>query len=237
MSKHKAVYLLLLIQIVGCDRGAAERPGTEKSEVADTVANQQDVDELHKNTVTVTGARLLMNSEAIGVWQLSEYAALFDNKIVELQGDDAKPGAIEAWLYATTNDGISKLAPQTGLELIIRADGSFADRIIKDGLQLDWMDYAEGALSSSPISAEGTIKLISGRDGLFLHPRSIPSWMNESREMSAHRDALGYDDGDLIICDLVRPSGDSLLRVISIVVDGVYLNRIVARYERTRAMP
>ena len=234
MCKHKAVYLLLLIQFAGCDRSAVEHPATEKSEVASTVAKPQSVEDLDKNGQK--RERPTMTPEAIGVWQLSEYAALLDNKIVEFQGDDVKPGVVEAWLYAVTDEGVSKLAPQAGLELTIRADGSFAERAINEGVHFDWFD-SEGIAVDSPTPLEGTLTTIAGRDGFFVHQQRIPSWMNQLRAMPDHRDALRFDDGDTIICDLVRPAGDSLLRVISIVGDGIYLNRIVARYERTRATP
>lgn len=96
-------------------------------------------------------------------------------------------------------------------------------------IRLLWYE-SEGAQIESPNPTKGMTRHVPGRDAVFLHPSEVPSWMTRSRDNE--RDSLRYDDGDTLICDLVRMENGSLVRIISVVTDEIYLNRIIAVHKR-----
>ena len=49
--------------------------------------------------------------------------------------------------------------------------------------------------------------------------------------MPKQHHAFRYDEGDTVICEMIRLEESRLLRIISVVTDGIYLNRIAARYK------
>jgi len=171
-----------------------------------------------------------MRPQLVGEWHLNGYA--FVETEIEFEGDVPDPEAAEEWLFTGTDVGPLDLMPRSGLELVLHEDGSYSERVTVGGLRLPWYD-SQGVQVESPDAGDGTLRESSGHDGAFLHPRDAPPWMTRTRERD--RDRLRYDDGDTLICDNVRAIDDSLVRVIAVVTDGLYLNRIVARYGRARA--
>lgn len=160
-----------------------------------------------------------------GSWRLEAYAFVEEM----IYGAQPERGAQDNWLFAQGNEGIADLKKQTGMELSIQADGSFSELKTDRKVSVVWYD-SEGVEVAAPEATKGRLKAIKGHNGYFLHPSDAPSWMPRSRE--SDQDALRYDDGDTLICDIVRPEGDKLIRVMSAITDGMYLSRVLARYKR-----
>lgn len=171
-----------------------------------------------------------MKPHLVGVWHLNSYA--FVDSEIELDDKVPDPESAERWLFGEADDGVSGLTPQSGLELVLRADASYSERVTVSELRLLWYD-SEGVQVGAPVAVDGVVRESTAHDGAFLHPCDAPAWMTRTRE--SDRDSLRYDDGDTLICDRVRAVGDSLVRVISVVTDGLYLSRIMARYVRAPA--
>jgi hypothetical protein len=167
-----------------------------------------------------------MKPEFLGEWHLNAYAYV-DTHIGP--GDPPAPVDIEDWLFAAAGVGWPELEARTGLELVIRHDGSYSERVVGGELPMLWYE-SEGVQVDAPEPTEGTVRDVDGRDGASLHPHSAPA--PEIRTEEGLRGVLRYDDGDTQVSDILRVAGDSLVRAISVVTDEIYFNRIVARYGR-----
>jgi hypothetical protein len=166
-----------------------------------------------------------------GLWQLKEYAYV-EQEIV-FHGDQPKAEALDDWLFCRGTEGFAELEPQTGLQLSIEPDDTFSEAKTKKKLSLVWYD-SEGVEVDSPSAVKGTLRKIRGRSERFIQPSDAPNWLTQSRTRTNKRDreSLRYDDGATLICDLLRRDEETLLRVMSVVTDGMYLTRIIARYQR-----
>ena len=155
-------------------------------------------------------------SELAGVWNLSGYAFVES----DIRGE-APESAADNWLFARGNVGLRKVTARSGLELTIRADGTFTELVISRPLELLWYD-SEGIQVESPEGVvSGVIRDIRG-GGATLIPNG-----------AASKNHYRYHDGDTIVCDLLRAGEeDEIYRFISVVTDGTQLDRVVARYER-----
>ena len=156
-----------------------------------------------------------MDLNLLGVWHLTGYS------YVETHvgsGDSPGPADIAHWLFAAPGAGRPEVEHRTGLELVIRQDSSYSERLLSGRIPMMWYDV-DGVLVDSPEPTEGIVREIIDRDGVSLHPHGSP----QVRSL----DVLRYDDGDTQVSDIVRVDGDSLLRVISVVTDELYFNRVV----------
>ncbi|WP_435016029.1 hypothetical protein TA3x_003588 [Tundrisphaera sp. TA3] len=166
-----------------------------------------------------------MKDDLPGEWTLDGYAFVESGDPIDPPG----PAEIASWLLGVTGVGQPRLEARTGLELTIRLDGSYAERVAGGGDLMLWYD-SEGVQTASPGPSEGIAQEIAGTAAVSLHPRgALPPRPDRSGGL---RDVLRYDDGDTQVSDILQVAGGSLGRVISVVTDGLYLNRVVTRYRR-----
>jgi hypothetical protein len=169
-----------------------------------------------------------MNSEFVGEWAPDGYVFIEIGKPT----DPPSPADIANWLLGAEETGRSRMEPRSGLELTIRPDGSFSEQVLGGQHSVLWYD-SEGVQTDSPEPSEGSVREIAGADAVSLHPRISPP--PGPHRPAALRDVLRYDDGDTQVSDILQVAGRSLIRVISVVTDGLYFNRVVASYRRERA--
>jgi hypothetical protein len=160
-----------------------------------------------------------------GEWTLDGYAFVETGNPIDPPG----PADIANWLLGVAEDGRPRLETRTGLELTIRRDGSYSERVADCKYLMLWYD-SEGVQTDSPEPTEGTVREVAGTAAISLHPRgALPP---RPHHPGGFRDVLRYDDGDTQVSDILHVVGESLSRVISVVTDGLYLNRVVTRYRR-----
>ena len=167
-----------------------------------------------------------MKPEFLGHWYLDGYA------LVETgagPGGPPDPADVENWLLAAAGVGWPEVEALSGLELTIRRDESYSERVIGGRRSMLWYD-SEGVQTDSPEPTEGTVREVNGRATVSLHPRGAPT--PERPDPEGLRDVLRYDDGDTQVSDILQVVGESLIRAISVVTDGLYFDRVVARYRR-----
>lgn len=157
----------------------------------------------------------------VGTWQLTGYASQ--------EGLEASAGtsredvdawsreldtSVEAWLNEAPED-FPDFRPVSGLTLSIEEDGAYEEtgdagedvRIISvDGVLGDSLDVYAGQLR------EQNQRLLAFTD----EPADGDQRLN---------------DGDTQISDEFFPDGNELIRVVSMVTDGMYLDRFYYRYE------
>jgi len=161
----------------------------------------------------------------VGSWSLTSYGTI--ELEVPVDEDDSNPNALDDWLYARGREGFANLKSASGLRITIREDGSYSEAKADPSIPMPWFD-SEGVLVESPLPTNGTVRHVGNGD--FLHPIQSASGTNRSREKD--KDVLRYDDGDTLVCDQLRLENGSLIRIVSVATDELYLNRIIAVYDK-----
>lgn len=159
-----------------------------------------------------------------GSWQLVGRASS--------RADADTDGAAAQWLDGiddTLADRAVAEGAASGLLLAIAPDGTFTERA-SGPVALPWFD-AEGVLQAQAEPFDGRYAI--DRDRAALQPDRIPGWATPvaGRHGAAR---LRYDDGDTQVADHVRRRQELLVRTVSVVTDGAYLDRTVLVYARSR---
>ena len=108
-----------------------------------------------------------MKPEFLGDWYLDGHA------LVEAgagPGGPPDPADVENWLLAAAGVGWPEVEARSGLELTIRRDESYSERVIGGRRSMLWYD-SEGVQTDSPEPTEGTVREVNGRATVSLHPR------------------------------------------------------------------
>ncbi|MFN3600663.1 MAG: hypothetical protein ACK4UY_04650 [Dietzia sp.] len=146
-------------------------------------------------------------ADLAGTWTLSAYG--------ELTLDDAPTG----WLIEPPTR-LPDTTPNSGVTLTIADQGRFTEsgRPTEQAL---FHSY-DGVLGDANDLFDGYLAAVDGQDGrVFVYSDEV-----------APVGCMRVDDGDTAITDEVRLDGPSLLRVVSVVTDGVYASRYLYRYGR-----
>lgn len=146
-------------------------------------------------------------ADLAGIWTLSAYG--------ELTLDDAPT----AWLTAPPTR-LPETTPDSGVTLTIGDQGRFTESG-RPAEQALFHSY-DGVLGDANDLFDGYLAAVDGQDG------RVFVFSDEVAPVGCTR----VDDGDTAITDEVRLDGQSLLRVVSVVTDGVYASRYVYRYVR-----
>ena len=149
---------------------------------------------------------------ASGTWELD---AFHGDGAGEIAADER---LARAWTRSPAED-LPPLSPAAGLTLHISDDGHL-DEEAADGAD-DEVDIfsADGVLGTTADVFPGRVLCEGGR--LFV--------ISEDEEPCGVR---RLSDGDTEILDELRPAGDQLLRIVSVVTDDSVLHRMVYRYAR-----
>lgn len=147
-------------------------------------------------------------TRCLGTWTLTAFG-LIDNE----QAPDR--GMASQWCVGVPAR-VPEQRPAAGLTLTIAEDATFTETSGEGAELLDFFTD-DGVLDTAASAFDGSLLSVDGR--VFLRA-------TEAEPSGTAR----LDDGDVEIADeLIRDGGD-LLRVASVVVDGMYLYRYAYRY-------
>ena len=158
-----------------------------------------------------------------GIWLLN--GGFSENGTFEILDDiEEYRRRYEKWLRENASVKFEDFVETSGLRLVINADGTFSES--KTGApQIEWFD-AEGVSDSQITPFDGVYKFFGDR--LFL-TLSEPIF----RSNSSDAEQIRYDDGDTKICDILRIIDDCLIRIISVITDELYTDRVFLRYKKS----
>lgn len=144
----------------------------------------------------------------LGIWALTAFG-LIDNE----QAPDQETA--DQWCVSVPSR-VPEQRPAAGLTLTITEDATFTETAGEGAELLDFFTD-DGVLDTAASAFDGSLFSVDGR--VFLR--------------AAEQEPVGttrLDDGDVEIADELIRHGDDLLRVTSVVVDGMYLYRYAYRY-------
>lgn len=175
----------------------------------------------------VSGVRVMASEEVQGEWRLVRSASIKSE--IEFVNDEPHPNGVSDWLNGFDESLVDRASPTSGLTLSISPKGSFTERL-SGKPNVYWFDN-EGVLQTEVAPFDGVV--VGCGQEAYLRPAEIAKWATpEDGEYG--RALLRYDDGDTKIADRIRTMGDRLVRVVNIVTDDLYLDRVVIVYERMR---
>ncbi len=140
----------------------------------------------------------------------------------ELQFIGRKPDSngVKNWLNNPMSQVLKRVKSTEGLTLIINPDGTFQEQ--KTGNpKVEWFD-CEGVLCAEVKPFNGYINVLESKP--YLMTDQCPSWAKDKK--------LRYNDGDTKICDTVHLDNEQLIRVVSIVTDDMYFDKVVLVYAK-----
>lgn len=147
-----------------------------------------------------------------GAWRLHSAAQVSAD--VDLK-QDSEP-QLQAWLQGEGGPQPEAFQPLSGLLLTLEADGTYRE-VAEQPVPISWYDE-EGVLEAEARPFSGTWQESGGKLWLLTADSTSPT--------------LRYDDGDTQVADALSLVGGHLLRSMSTVTDGLYLDRILLRYAR-----
>lgn len=159
-----------------------------------------------------------------GKWELVAAVAFDPGETAAAEAGVSRDEFNHGWLAGDVLTEEPPLEPLTGLTLTIAADGSFTET---GTAAVEWFDE-EGVLESNAVPFNGTIETTPA--GMFLLSEAGPATKGEFADLPDLR--LRRDDGDTGVTDLLTVDGDHLTRVMSVITDGVYPNRVRLEYRR-----
>lgn len=156
-----------------------------------------------------------------GRWKLAAFGSIShtDVETTTQREDDVDAWASELteicddWLDDTP-DEMPELDEAEGLTLEVADDGSFEE---SGNAPVEFIS-ADGVLGDGSDAFPGTLEEHDGR---------VFAFTDEERY-----DTRRVSDGDTDVSDEFLPDGDELVRVVSMVTDGMYRDRFVYRYAR-----
>lgn len=157
----------------------------------------------------------------IGTWLLKGSVSITSE--ITFVGEDPDPNGVKQWLNGSGSELIKDIAATKGLRLIVAEDGSFEE--YKEGSPEVYWFSSEGVLESEVTPFDGNV--ISNAHGYFLIPDETPSWAIPKIDYGA---ILRYDDGDTKISDRIFEHEGHLVRIVNVVTDEMYFDRIVSAY-------
>ena len=157
-------------------------------------------------------------SEFSGDWELVGYAYIND----ELPLVDGEPRGIDSqsWLLGSLEPP-QNASDRSGLRLII--SGSRFSEAVAEFPEL--MFDIEGIQVNDYRPMTGNIHSIENLG--FLLPDGVPEYAAPPVNSAV---ASRYADGDTIVCDTIRRSGNDILRQVSVITDELYIDRVVLVY-------
>jgi len=161
----------------------------------------------------------MKHNKFVGSWVLTGYQ--YEESTAELTDDGPDELAISAWI---NNTPVGTFENVTGLALNITADGSFTE-VNSSTPDIKWFNI-EGILDDEVQTFNGTIT--SGKSKISLLSSETPSWAIPEEEK--YEAKCRFDDGDLIICDLIQIHEDKLIRTMNTVVDEEHFHRTTLVY-------
>lgn len=164
----------------------------------------------------------MRHDKFVGTWVLVGYQ--HEESTAELTEDGPDEIAISEWINNTPLGTFENITDVTGLVLSITIDGSFTE--LKSSVpDIEWFNV-EGILDEEVQTFNGTI--FSGKSNISLVSSETPSWAIS--EEDKYEAKCRFDDGDLIICDLIQVREDKLIRTMNTVVDEEHLHRTTLVY-------
>ena len=164
----------------------------------------------------------MQHNQFAGSWILTGYQ--YEDSSAELTDDGPDELAISEWINNTPVVAFEKITEMTGLALNVTSDGSFVE--VKSSVpDIEWFNI-EGVLDSEVQTFNGTI--ISGKSKTSMLSSDTPSWAIPEEDKYEAR--CRFDDGDVIICDLIQIQEGKLIRTMNTVVDEEHLYRTTLVY-------
>ena len=160
-------------------------------------------------------------SDLSGNWHLVGYNHVND----ELPLFDGEPRVedIRSWLIGSV-DTQPDVAAVSGLKIEID-HSSFSEIVIEFSLL---MFDVEGVQVNDYQPMTGRLHVVEQVG--FILPDDVPDYASPFIDNGL---ASRYSDGDTIVCDTLRRTGDNLIRQVSVITDELYLDRIVLTYRLT----
>lgn len=158
----------------------------------------------------------------VGQWQLTGYASIEGAEADTSTRRDDDPdawnreldAATDAWLNQTPAD-TPEFSPAGGLMLTIHADGAYQES----------GDAGEGVAIISSDGVLGDSRDTYGGELRERHGRLL-AFTDENPDGDQR-----LNDGDTQVTDEFFTDGNELIRVVSMVTDGMYLDRFFYRYD------
>lgn len=164
----------------------------------------------------------MKHNKFVGSWVLAGYQ--YEESTAELTDDGPDALAISEWINNTPVVILENITEVTGLALEITSDGDFVE-VNSNIPDIEWFNI-EGVLDGQVRTFNGAITL--GKTKISMLPSEIPSWAIP--EEDKYEAKCRFDDGDVIICDLIQIHDDQLIRTVNTVVDEEHLFRTTLVY-------
>lgn len=136
-----------------------------------------------------------------------------------------KPTA-EKWLLQTASSTNTNLSKISGLKLTLYKDNTFYDEAVNKNLDIPWINN-DGELNSYHWVSHGNVNTFKGR--LFLVPTEHSEIGTPEKDELKY---VRYNDYDTKVVDTIEICEDSLYRCVSVLTDGIYLNRYMYVYSK-----
>lgn len=163
-------------------------------------------------------------TQLIGTWHLAAHSSEdADIEAAAVESIEKRQDAIRDF-FEQTHTAL-EMAPTTGLHLTIADDHTFTEGVEGEPT-FDWFDD-EGVMCH-PTPFDGLV--VNDDAGIYIRPHEILSWATP--KPGEYGCILRHDDGDTKICDRLIVDGDDLFRIMSVVTDELYTNRLVYHYQR-----